>query len=172
MDIFIEQIVKKKKTAMDVVAVLALALGSTFLSFILFSLSAMFPAVGSIIFLVIALVFYLAYNLAVSRNLEYEYSMVNNEIDIDKIANQKKRKRLITLDVKKMEAFGKKSSQCAHYLSDASVKKIYACRDKEAEDVYYAVFFNDAVKTMLLFSPKQDIVDMIVKLNPRESYDV
>jgi len=172
MDIFIEQIVKKKRTAFDVVVVLALALGSTFINFILFNVSALFPAVGSIMFLVIALVFYLAYSLAMSRNLEYEYSMVNNEIDIDKIANQKKRKRLITLDVKKMEAFGKKSSQCERYLTDSSIKKIYACSDKDAEDVYYAVFFNDAVKTMLLFNPKQDIVNMIVKLNPRETYDV
>ncbi len=174
MENYIEEMVVKKRSGMDVLLVLALGLACTFIGFLLFNLSAMFPALSSIFFFVIVGCFYLAYTFSVSRNLEYEYSMVNHEIDIDKIANRKKRKKMTVLNVKKMEAFGKKGkdSQYEKFLLDFSVKKVFACRDKKADDVYYAVYFEDGVRKMLLFSPSQDIVDRIVKLNPRETYAI
>lgn len=174
MEVFIEQIVRKRRTFADTLIVLALAVASVILSMFLFLLSAKFSMLGTIFIFAIAAVFYFAYILATSRNLEYEYSMVNHEIDIDKIMNQKRRKRLITLNVKKMEAFGKKGRGADYekYISDSSVKKIYACADKTADNVFYAVYFNEGTKYMLIFSPKQEIVDMIVKFNPREKFDI
>ena len=174
MEVFIEQIVKKRRSLSDALIVLALSAASVILSLFLFLLSAKFSMFSTIFIFAIAAVFYFAYLFATSRNLEYEYSMVNHEIDIDKIMNQKRRKRLITLNVKKMEAFGKKGrgADYERYISDSSVKKIYACADKTADNVFYAVYFNEGNKYMLLFSPKQEIIDMIVKFNPRENFDI
>ena len=174
MEGFIEQIVRRRRTFADTLIVLGLAAASVILSLFLFLLSAKFSMLSTIFIFAIAAVFYFAYILASSRNLEYEYSMVNHEIDIDKIMNQKRRKRLITLNVKKMEAFGKKGRGADYdkYISDSSVKKIYACADKTADNVFYAVYFNEGTKYILIFSPKQEIVDMIVKFNPREKFDI
>lgn len=174
MEVFIEQMVRKCRSKSDILVVLGLSLGSTIIGFLLFSLmmSTMGRHFSSILFLAIAAVFYFAYNLATARNIEYEYSMVNHEIDIDKIANQKRRKRLTTVNVKNLEEFGRKckNPRCEQLMSDVSVKKIYACEDKNAEDTFYAVYFEDGVRKMILFTPKTEIVDLIVKFNPREQY--
>lgn len=172
METYIEQMVKKKRSKLDILLVLALALGSTVLAAFLLNLSFYFPAFGSIIFLVIAGVFYFAYMLAVSRNIEYEYAMVGSEIDIDKIANQRKRKRITTVNAKKMDNFGRcsKDSEFSRLFSDVSIKKVYACEDKDSDDTFYVVYFEDGIRKMVLFTPNQEIVDMIVKYNPREQY--
>ncbi len=174
MNTFIEEMVVKKRSGLDILLVLGLAVACTFVGILMLNLSMFFPALSTIFFFVIVGVFYLAYIFSTSRNIEYEYAMVNHEIDIDKIANRKRRKKLTSLNVKNMESFGKKGrdSQYDKFLADIAIKKVYACRDKNADDVYFAVYFEDGIRKMLLFSPSQKIVDMIVKLNPREAYAV
>lgn len=174
METYIEQMIKKKRSKWDILLVLGLSLGSTALAAFLFSLTTKIRGIGGMLFLLIAGIFYFAYTFAVSRNIEYEYSMVNHEIDIDKIANQKKRKRLTVLNVKKMESFGRASasSDYSKLISDVSVKKIYACEDKNSDDTFFAVYFEDGIKKMLLFTPCQDIVDMIVRFNPRGQFEL
>lgn len=174
MEIFIEQIVSKKKSVFDIVLVFVLLTAATGVAFLLFNFSYMYPSFGTVLFLAIAAVYYFSYTFAVSRNLEYEYSMVNHEIDIDKIMNRKKRKRITTLNVRKMECFGKKSksSDFNKYYSDVAIKKLYACEDKNDDELYFAVFVNDGTKFMLLFNPKEEIVEKIVKFNPREAFEI
>lgn len=38
-------------------------------------------------------------------NIEYEYILTNNDLDIDKVIGKRKRKRMISLDVSTAEAF-------------------------------------------------------------------
>ena len=172
MQNYIEQMVKKKKSKLDILLVLVLSLGSTAVGAALFILSTKIRGIGAFSFLAIAAVFYFSYMLAVSRNIEYEYLMVHDEIEIDKIVNQKKRKRLTVLNVKKMERFSRANadSQFKKSLSDVSIKKVYACEETGAEDLFFALYVEDGVKKLLLFNPCEEIVDMIVKLNPREMF--
>lgn len=48
-----------------------------------------------------------AYYLISSRNLEYEYSITNGDITIDKIINRRNRKRIVSMDAHDIEAMGK-----------------------------------------------------------------
>ncbi len=172
MDIFVEEIVRKRKTFSDIIKVLGLVLAATVIAVIVFGVVLpMAPQFGSGLFLLVVLGYYGAYWLATSLNLEYEYSLVSHEIDVDKIINRKKRKRLTTVDIKRIEAFGYKGSNSHEYqkfLADISVKKIYACEDKAAEDCFFAVYFEDSVKKMLVFSPTQKIVELIEKMAPKK----
>ncbi len=93
-DIFIEQIVKKKKTQGDN----AIIVGSYILVAIicLFTLL-IFPGFVPIVLLI---GFFGAYYVGSKRNLEFEYSFTNTELDIDAIYNKQKRKRLCSYDLK------------------------------------------------------------------------
>ena len=171
MEFYIEEIVERKKTPLQVLTVLGLSLACLAMAgFVFMVLMPMVPMFGSMLFMLLVLMFYLAYQLAVSFNVEFEYSMVNSEIDIDKIVNQRKRKRLTTVDVKKLEAFGmvNESSEFAKFASDISIKKIYAARERKASDSYFAVYTDNGIRTLLVFNPGDKIIDMIEKLKPKK----
>jgi len=170
MDIFIEEMVERKRTAVQVAGVFGLMLVSVFFAYILMTLVLpLIPALASVVFLLTVGVFYFCYRVAVSFNVEYEYSLVGNEIDIDKIQNRKKRKRLTTVNIRNLENFGvcKNNAEYKKSIGDVSVKKIYACKDKQDDSNYFAVYFENSVKCMLIFSPSEKITEVIEKFNPK-----
>ncbi|MBO5955852.1 MAG: hypothetical protein J6Q10_03535, partial [Clostridia bacterium] len=108
MDIFIEEMVECRKSFLQNLATFVLVILSVVVAFVLmFVLAPMVgPQFGTIMPLVAMGIFYLAYKVVTAQNIEYEYSMVNTEIDVDKIINRKNRKRLTTAKVTGLEAFG------------------------------------------------------------------
>ena len=168
MDTFIEYLVKKKRTSADFLAMIGIAVIASILIFVLFLLMQVFASFGSIVFLLMVGVGYGAYILITSFNTEFEYVLVNNEIDVDKIINQRKRKRLTTINVKSIEEFGvfKNSRVASRHIENGSVKKIYACTDKNDDGVYYALYSERESKMLILFNPHQKMVDEIIKKNP------
>ena len=175
MDIFIEEMIERKRKWYDVLFVLALAGFSTLVTVVMFSVSVSMPAISSLSFFIIVGVYYVSYRVAVSRNVEYEYAMVGNEIDIDAIINRKKRKRLTTVNARKLEEFGRRSKDAStfeKYASDITVKKVYACRDKSDADVCFAVYVEDGIKKILVFDPCDEIIETVVKFNPRKTFAV
>ncbi len=170
MEIFIEEMVKKRKDGAYYAKLLGLGALCAFLVVLLMGvILPIFSGLGPIIFLATAGCIYGAYYLATSEELEFEYSLVNNEIDIDKIVNRKKRKHVTTANLRELDDFGTiKNPEFARYFRDAGVKKIYACRDKNAEDVFFLVYSENTVKKMLIFSPSEKIIDIIVKYNPQK----
>jgi len=100
MDVFVEQIIKKKYDFMDSLIVF----GTLLLSFVLVALCLMFfPFALILIIGDIAL----AYYIISSRNIEFEYSITNGDITIDKIINKSRRKRIISIDAHDIEFMGK-----------------------------------------------------------------
>ncbi len=170
MDIFIEEIVERKRTAKDVAIVFGLMVLSVIFAYLL--LVVVFPLVpqfGSVLFVLTASVIYIAYRFSMSFNVEYEYSLVKNEIDIDKIMNKRKRKRLTTVNIKGLEAFGRCNGnhEYKRFSDDISVKKIYACEKVNDENNYFVVYFENSMRVMTVFSPSEKIVEVIEKLNPK-----
>ncbi len=170
MDIFIEEMVERKRTAKDVAIVFGLMVLSVIFSYLL--LVVVFPLVpqfGSVLFLLTAGVIYIAYRFSMSFNVEYEYSLVQNEIDVDKIMNRRKRKRLTTVNIKGLESFGRcgESPEYKRFSGDISVKKIYACEKVNDEKNYFVVYFENSIRVMTVFSPSEKIVEVIEKLNPK-----
>ena len=171
MDIFIEEIVQRKRTLKQLAATIGIILLSVLVAFVLIVVvSSVAPFLASFVPLLVVGVFYFAYRLAVSQNVEFEYSMVNTEIDVDKIVNRRNRKKLTSVRVTGLEAHGvcgTEQGDFNRYLSDVSVKKIYAAAEKNSESNYFVVYFSDSVKNMLIFSPSEKIVKNIEKFNPR-----
>ena len=167
-DIFVEEIVKKEKTAVDKLTVFGMVLLSVLLSVILFFISALIPQFSSILIVLIAAVVYFTYILSANFNLEYEYALVNSEIDVDKIAAKKRRKKMTTVNLRKLDFFGKSTgADFEKCLKDVSIKKVFACRQKKSEDNYFLVYSEDATRKMLIFSPSDKIISVIEKVNPK-----
>lgn len=140
---------------------------------VFFGLMAVAPQFASIILLLVAGIIYGIYFLITSFNVEFEYSMVNDEIDVDKIINVKRRKRLTTVGVRGLEAFGKKGDgEYEGYMRNAGVEKVYACRDISENDIYYAVYLEKEKRKMIVFNPNEKMLDAIKKRNPFKTMNV
>ena len=106
MDVFVEQILRLRRTPavkLLQIFIILLAVGVCFLAYIGLS----FSRYSYLIILVCVVIMFLAWKFIGRYFVEFEYSLTNGMMDIDKITNAKKRKRLIAADCKTIEAYGK-----------------------------------------------------------------
>lgn len=157
MDIFTEQMVKKTKTATDSVIKGLMIFLTVILTAVILLISLMLgSAILSIGVLLIAGIIYGCYYLIKQRNIEYEYILTNGEIDVDKIINQSKRKRLLTVKVSDFENFGALSGA-----PEAEQKAVFFTVGGECEQ-YYADFKHSKYGNVRwIFSPDEKMLNAI-----------
>lgn len=170
MDIFIEQMVRRKKQPMDFVKVLLCLIAATLIIMMMFIFNQV-PLIGTIIFFVGALLVYLIYNVGTSINLEYEYCFTNGALDIDKIIAARRRKKLTELNARDIEMMGTTRNHAFRgYMNNREIKKIYACSSVNDEDVCFVVYSVGGKRQMLLFNPNDTIKDGFRRLNPQKVF--
>ncbi len=159
MDIFLEQIVVKKNTGIDLLKKVGIIVAGLIIIVIsLFVLPAVVPILGSISFVFAAGAIYGMWFLLTSFNVEYEYILTNGEIDIDKIVAKRKRKRLITVNCRNFLEFGKYNPQ--NHAGQTYNSTILACTSIDAPNTYYAVTDHKKYgKCLLVFNPNEKIVE-------------
>ena len=107
-DIFVENIVKKKKSISLKLLQVLIILTSIVLALVLLTVGLLFlSGLAGVALLLACGVVYGAYILATSFNLEYETCFTNGALDVDKIINRRRRKRLISLKCKDIETMGR-----------------------------------------------------------------
>lgn len=166
MDVFAEQLVKKsggtKSLSLKVLIVFAIILVIA----IAFTLSPIFARFSSIIILIAAAAIYGGYQLLSYTNVEYEYSVTNGEIDIDKILGQKKRTRLTTIKCKEIEEIGVyKDSEHRNKKYDRVIDASQNAYDQN--NTFYILYRTSTGSTILIFSPNDKIKDAIRPALPR-----
>lgn len=154
MDIFVEQLVTREKTAKDtminflmimsivVILALGLVLGAINFYFIMVSL---FAAAFDV---------YACWYVITGRNQEFEYIITNNNLTIDRVMAKRRRKHVINVNIKNIKEMHKIKSK---KLDDSSVKKIiYAGKTENGADEYQALVktekYGDAI---IIFSPNE-----------------
>lgn len=161
MDNYCEQLVEKKKTTADIVKMITLSLG-----LILGAAACMFAAMFiGLTFLVVIAVGLLALGvwLVSGMNVEYEYIITNNEMDIDKIIGRRKRKRMITIDLTKADDLGKYPPE-KDIESDTTV---HATTGLEKNARYLLVQHKDYGKVKVIFNPNQKLMEAIAQEIPK-----
>lgn len=96
-DIFVEYMVKKKIGGKDILVCLGASVLGAILIFVGLLLTPIMPMIP---FLVVCGVIYGLYWVISSRSVEFEYSITNGDIAVDKIMNRRIRKRLTSFDAK------------------------------------------------------------------------
>lgn len=171
MDIFVEQLVKRKRRAIDYIRIAACILAMLLVVYILLY-GLMLDGIGFIIYVVCGCLIYILYLLVTATNMEYEYCFTNGALDIDKIINKRSRKRLIEVNARRIDMM---ASSCTpnfkRLVDDKSIKKIYACTSVSDEDTYYIDFVNDDGKRfVLVFNPNEKIRDGFKRYNPQKVF--
>lgn len=165
MDRFLEEVVKKhKRTMEEVLYVLSLVMMVVFgvmgfLSLQMLMVAFDVPTLLSTV-LLIGMAVYLFFYRDKLRT-EYEYTFTNGSLDFAMVFNNRKRKPLGSLNVAKVDAFGKVESGSFHRHSNTpGIKHLRWFLNREAE-LYYFVFSKNGQKSLLVFEPSEEMVGYI-----------
>ncbi len=163
MDTFVEQLVKKKKSAGQILAIIGIVLAAV----LLLALSVLFIGmVGAFAAFIIVGVFYGAWYLLTAQNIEYEYCVTNGDIDIDRIVAQRKRQRIVSVSGKKVESAGRYvPEKWAGRQMDRTV--IAAPSDHEDNLYYFTYHSKKRGHTLVVFQPDDRVKDSFYEGLPK-----
>lgn len=102
--------------------------------------------------------FWLTKYLWEGTNTEYEYIVTNDDLDVDKIIGKRKRKRMITVNLKAVTEF-------APYLNetDVSADVTVVAHDGTGEDLWYLLAQSEKYGNLLiLFNPNEAVKENLI----------
>ncbi len=176
MDTFLEYLVQKKPTGLDVLKKIGFILLATLVSLIvivIFNFTQLSQFIGSFSLLLVVGAFYGAYILIRNSNLEFEYIFTNGDLDIDKIKGRQTRKRLTSLSCKNIECMAKLDDPmyAAEFKNQSIETKFDAVYDPAAGNVYAVLYRAKEKQCLLTFQPPEKLVEAMKKFNPRNVHD-
>ncbi len=165
MDTFFEQIVAMRKSAKSIALILLILVAALAVGAVLMLLSIANMSFAGICFLAIAGVFYGAYRLVATQNVEYEYILTNGEMDIDKITNRSSRKRKITFRLKDVLRIEKYSFQNPVVIPGAKTE-VY-CNKNDERACFVLLEHKSHGKTVVVFAPNERMMSGMSGYIPR-----
>lgn len=107
---------------------------------------------------------YIGYRVYMQFDLEYEYTYLNGDIDIDKIMNKAVRKRMISISSKTFSRFGIYDDHARSALKGMQFDTVVNVTSYTDATVYYAVMRHPSKgNTLVIFEPDQRILDDMKK---------
>ena len=120
----------------------------------------------SVLLPTLVLVFWGAWWLATNRNIEFEYSITNGEMDVDCIIAQRRRKRLCTITCAKVDAYGELAK--ANFDGQKFQHTIMAAPSANMEGNYYFVYRSKTHgRTLVIFHPDERVQQAFFAALPR-----
>lgn len=174
MDIFIEHRVIKQRTGIDRLKILLLTLATVLVFFIVLTVGLILPAFFFIIFALDIGVIYGWWYLVTSFGIEYEYALTNGELDIDKIIAKRRRKRLITVNLKDAEVIAPVASpDHRREFENPNIKtSIDASSSPSSPSAYFIVVNHKKTGyTRVIFEPNDKIIEGARIAAPRKFFD-
>lgn len=159
-DLYTELLVQRKSSAFLKVlkAILAVLTAGT-------AVLALFTM--NLFLIIAAFVFAIAFVLiGQNTDVEFEYLHINDEIDVDKILNKNKRKRLMTIDLKSVEAAAPLGS---HALDSYRRLKVMDCSAKDPDQKPYVLICKvDKEVKQVLLQLDQKMINNLKEYMPRK----
>ncbi len=163
-DVFIEQLVQKKSSSSDRMPVYGVSLVAA----VVFFAGLFFQLLLCILGIALGV---LAYFLYKNTDIEYEYCLVNSQLDIDKIIAKSRRKHLVTLELKDAEMIAPKESDRIRHLANPNVKE--QDFSTHSERATFVIVIADEKQQMMrvYFDPDNNMMNAIYKMMPSKVFD-
>lgn len=161
MDTFFEQIVRIKKSG----STLALVLFIWFLAISVSVFLFFFPLLGALSAIVIIGILYGAWWLTTKFNVEYEYIVTNDDMDVDKIINKSARKRLASITLSKVERVEKFNPALIRNVKKENL--LFACDQNDPNTYLIVTSPDDSKVNYIVFSPNEKLQAAIKKTLPK-----
>ena len=159
LDYFTEYIVKRKRSGTDIALTVLIVVGAVIV-FLALCYIGLITGLMQILLLLAAGALWGAYILIGKFSIEYEYIVTNGEMDIDKIMQRRKRKRIITVPAKNIRSIEPVRVDNTVYKQVIDASK----NDKNATDTYMLIT-EDNIK--ILFNPSEKMLKIFAKFRPQ-----
>ncbi|MDD3334155.1 MAG: hypothetical protein PHI98_01440 [Eubacteriales bacterium] len=174
MDHFMEEVVVKKGRTMDdilyILSNIIMVISAIFAMMMLQPLLMSFSVFGLILVLLFAGTAVLLFLFRDRLRTEYEYTFTNGDLDFAKVYNNQKRKTLGTMRVKNVEAFGPVDSNEFRKLVNMPGLTRKNWFLNRGGNLYYFYYQKESAKTIIVLEPSDELVGMIRKYLPANTY--
>lgn len=138
----------------------------------LYGLMALMGGNINVMSVVVTLIFgaaaYGMYILRNNQNIEYDYTFTNGILDIARVVDNNKRKKLLSTDIKEFEIIAPTSDEgFERMLNHKGIIKRYNFFLNKGKGLYYGIFMHEGQKCMLVFEPSEKMLGIFKKFNPR-----
>ncbi|MDR3552177.1 MAG: hypothetical protein P4L75_03545 [Clostridia bacterium] len=160
MDVFVEHMVTRKNSPIDMLKMFLLTVAGVVLVFVIFLVMSQLPSFAFLFLLAIFGACWGWWHLMTSFRVEFEYTLTNGEMDVDKIVAQRKRKRLITVNLREIEIMAPMNGDHQRDFENHSLKtKIDASSSPQSPKAYFLIVNHDKQGlTRLIFEPDERIL--------------
>jgi len=111
---------------------------------------------------------YAMYYLKNNQNIEYDYTFTNGILDIARVINNNRRKKLFSGDIREFEIIAPTSDEgFARMLNHKGISKKYNCFLNKGKGLYYGILVSEGQKYMIVFEPSVRLLEIFKKFNPR-----
>ncbi len=167
-DVFVERMVKKKFETTDLLVVLGIVLGIIVLTLAAFVIGFLIVGVPMLFLLIAGGAVFGGYKLMTMRMLEFEYSLTNGFVTVDKIMNRASRKRLTSFECDSCEDIGKYTENEARLKTRSFDTRIFATQFADHRDSWYMIVRSGKTgKTLVVFDPDEDLLAAVKRFIPR-----
>ena len=167
-DVFIERMIKKKFETMDMLILLGIVVAMIVVVFIGFIVGFFIFPFPMLTFLVALGAGFGGYKLLTMRLLEYEYSLTNGFVAVDKIMNRSSRKRMTSFECSSAEDIGEYQKNEARLKNQSFDARVFATQYSDHRDSWYMIVRSGKTgKTLVVFDPDEEFLDAVKKYIPR-----
>jgi len=159
-DVYIERIIRKKPDARSYINKGAIVVGGAALSFIALLLSVN-EFLGFIFPLVFASSCVGGYYLFRRQNIEFEYSVTNGELDVDRIIARSSRRHVLTVDCRSFDMLAPMTEEHVEKAKNATIGlTVDASSGPSSGDRWFCLFNGaDGMRTLLIFEPDERMLN-------------
>jgi len=167
LDAYVEKLIRKNKNKKDILFISGAVAAGLAAIFLVSSI----PTLRGVWFFLAAGIGYGVYYAVISRNLEYEYILTNEELDIDVIIAERRRKRIFSSDCRDFEFLTRlKNGRFEKEIGEAR-KRIEAVSSMNSGDIYAAVLNYKGTRTAVFFEPDERMMAIFRRYIPKKIAD-
>lgn len=168
---FTEQIIKHRKEFKDLVFQMITAFAAIVLTMYAMDFF-VYTKIRFLVLLLIVVLWYVAYRFMISRSIEYEYTIMNHDFSVDCIKGKRKRKTVVSVDIKKIEICAavsdKEKSSGRKKVNELGAR--YDCTGDGQSGVYFIEYQGEKGTERILIQPNEEILKVLREINPRNVF--
>lgn len=167
LDTYCEYIIKRKKGVKEGLVITGIVLLGLILFYIVPGLVSMVSFISFLSPLAMVAIAYGAYKLVTNFNIEFEYTLTGSDLDIDKITNRAKRKRVISVARNEIDIVAPLGSDALPPLNNVEIIDA-SSHLKEAK--IYVMTVNQDTKKAIYFEPNGEMIARLKERNPKKVF--
>lgn len=168
-DVFVEKIITHKKGPLELFIRFMIII-TTITVILTINILALFvaPEFSPFAFMVSFGLIYLAYRLFISMNIEYEYSLTNDEFNVECITAKRKRKQVFYASCKTFDRVAPLSDpEYIHKLEASTAIHDYSSSSSR-EVTWYIALNHNGRNRIILFDYDDRFIEVFRRYNPRK----